>query len=79
MKEIYEMDVFKLSEDLSDIIRHSFGEWPEKVRKTIGYQNNRRTRPEAECVHQEHEVGDTTPCSPSVFHFPISSFKFQTD
>ncbi|MFO7987626.1 MAG: four helix bundle protein [Desulfatiglandaceae bacterium] len=38
MKEIYEMDVYKLPEDLSDIIWYAFDEWPEKVCRTIGYQ-----------------------------------------
>ena len=38
MKEIYELDVYKLSEDLSDLIWYAFDEWPEKVRGTIGYQ-----------------------------------------
>jgi len=38
MREIYEMDVYKLSEDLSDIIWYAFDEWSEKVRRTIGYQ-----------------------------------------
>jgi len=41
MREIYEMDVYKLSEDLSDIILYAFDEWSEKVRRTIGYQTIR--------------------------------------
>jgi hypothetical protein len=38
MKEIYELDVYKLSETLSDMIWYAFYKWPEKARKTIGYQ-----------------------------------------
>jgi four helix bundle protein len=38
MKEIYELDVYKLSEDISDLIWYAFGEWPKKVQQTIGYQ-----------------------------------------
>jgi len=38
MKEIYELDVYKLSEDLSDLIWYAFDEWPKKVQQTIGYQ-----------------------------------------
>jgi len=38
MKEIHELDVYKLSEDLSDIIWYAFDEWPEKAQKTKGYQ-----------------------------------------
>ena len=38
MKEIYELDVYKLSEDLSDLIWDAFDKWPKKVQSTIGYQ-----------------------------------------
>jgi four helix bundle protein len=38
MKQIYELDVYKLSEDLSDLIWYAFDEWPKKVQQTIGYQ-----------------------------------------
>ena len=38
MKQIYELDVYKLSEDLSDLIWYAFDEWPQKVQRTIGYQ-----------------------------------------
>jgi len=38
MKEIHELDVYKLSEELSDLIWYGFDEWPKKVQQTIGYQ-----------------------------------------
>jgi four helix bundle protein len=38
MKEIYELDVYKLSENLSDLIWYAFDGWPKKVQQTIGYQ-----------------------------------------
>ena len=38
MKEIYELDVYKLSEQLSDLIWYGFDVWPKKVQQTIGYQ-----------------------------------------
>ena len=38
MKEIYELDVYKLAEELSDLIWYAFDEWPQKVQRTIGYQ-----------------------------------------
>jgi four helix bundle protein len=38
MKEIHELDVYKLSEDLSDLIWYGFDTWPKKVQQTIGYQ-----------------------------------------
>ena len=38
MKQIYELDVYKLSEELSDLIWYAFDEWPRKVQQTNGYQ-----------------------------------------
>ena len=38
MKEVYELDVYKLAEKLSDLIWYAFDEWSKKVQKTIGYQ-----------------------------------------
>jgi four helix bundle protein len=38
VKEIYELDVYKLSEELSDLIWYAFDEWPRKVQQTTGYQ-----------------------------------------
>ena len=38
MREVYELDIYKLAEDLSDLIWHSFDEWSVKAQKTIGYQ-----------------------------------------
>jgi len=38
VKEIYELDVYKLAEELSDLIWYGFDEWPKKVQQTIGYQ-----------------------------------------
>ena len=38
MKPVYELDVYKLAEELSDLIWYAFDEWPQKVQRTIGYQ-----------------------------------------
>ncbi len=38
MKEIYELDVYKLAEDLSDLIWYAYDDWSTKVQRTIGYQ-----------------------------------------
>ena len=38
MKEVYELDIYKLSETLSDKIWYAFDEWSEKAQKTTGYQ-----------------------------------------
>ena len=38
MKEVYELDVYRLSEELSDLIWESFDKWAEKAQRTKGYQ-----------------------------------------
>ncbi len=38
MREVYELDVYRLSEELSDIVWDAFDTWNEKARRTIGYQ-----------------------------------------
>ncbi len=38
MKPVYELDVYRLAEDLSDMIWNEFDEWNTKAKNTIGYQ-----------------------------------------
>ena len=38
MKQVYELDVYMLSEKLSDYIWFDFDNWSIKVQNTIGYQ-----------------------------------------
>ena len=38
MINISDLDVYKLAEELSDMLWHAFDKWPEKVQRTIGYQ-----------------------------------------
>ena len=38
MKEIYELDVYKLAEEISDLIWYAFDKWSVKAQNTIGYQ-----------------------------------------
>ena len=38
MKEVHELDVYRLAEELSDLIWHAFDKWPVKVKNTMGYQ-----------------------------------------
>lgn len=38
MKPIYELDVYRLAEELSDMIWNEFGGWSTKAKNTIGYQ-----------------------------------------
>jgi hypothetical protein len=35
MKEVYELDVYKLAEDLSDLIWYAFDEWAPKLNAFI--------------------------------------------
>ena len=38
MKEVYELDVYRLAEDLSDLIWHAYDGWPPKAQHTLGLQ-----------------------------------------
>ena len=38
MKRIFELDVYKLSEELADLVWDDFDNWDKKVQNTIGYQ-----------------------------------------
>ncbi|MBW2332398.1 MAG: four helix bundle protein [Deltaproteobacteria bacterium] len=38
MKRVYELDVYKLAEELSDMIWRDFDTWNKKVQNTVGYQ-----------------------------------------
>ena len=38
MKRVYELDIYKLAEDLSDMVWYDFDNWSKKVQITIGYQ-----------------------------------------
>jgi four helix bundle protein len=38
MKRVYELDVYKVAEALSDMVWHDFDNWNRKVQNTVGYQ-----------------------------------------
>jgi len=38
MKEVHELDVYRLAEQLSDMIWNDFDGWTTKAKNTIGYQ-----------------------------------------
>ena len=38
MKNVYELDIYCLAEELSDLIWYDFDNWTVKAQKTIGYQ-----------------------------------------
>ena len=38
MKRVYELEVYQLAEELSDLVWHDFDRWNKKVQNTMGYQ-----------------------------------------
>lgn len=38
MKEVYELDVYRLAEELSDLIWEAYERWTQKAQNTLGYQ-----------------------------------------
>jgi len=38
MKRVYELDVYNLAEELSDMVWYDFDKWDKKVQNTVGYQ-----------------------------------------
>jgi len=38
MKSVYELEVYSLAEDLSDLVWYDFDKWSTKAQNTIGYQ-----------------------------------------
>lgn len=38
MKRVYELDVYKLAEQLSDMVWRNFDKWDKKVQHSVGYQ-----------------------------------------
>ena len=38
MKAVYELRVYQLAEELSDLVWDDFDSWPEKAQRTMGYQ-----------------------------------------
>ena len=38
MKALFELDVYVLAEKLSDMVWCDYEKWPEKVKRTVGYQ-----------------------------------------
>jgi hypothetical protein len=40
MKRVYELDVYKLAEALSDMVWHDFDKWNKKVQNTVWLSDN---------------------------------------
>ena len=38
MKKVFELDVYRLAEELSDMVWFDFDQWSKKVQSTVGYQ-----------------------------------------
>ncbi len=66
MKPIYDLDVYKLSEKLSDLIWYAFDEWTEKAKKTIGYQIIRSS--DSIAVNLAEGFGRYTPADRRMFY-----------
>lgn len=66
MKRLVDLDVYKLSEQLSDKIWHDFDYWPEKVQNTIGYQIIRSSDSIAANISEGY--GRFTPADRRVFY-----------
>ena len=43
MREVYELDIYRLAEEISDMIWCDFDSWEKKVQNTIGFQIIRAT------------------------------------
>ena len=66
MKEIYELDIYILSEQLSDLIWYGFDVWPRKVQQTIGYQIIRAS--DSICANLTEGYGRYTPVDRKLFY-----------
>jgi hypothetical protein len=40
MKRVYELDVYKLAEALTDMVWHDFDKWNKKVQNTVRLSDN---------------------------------------
>ncbi len=67
MKEIHEMDVYRLSEQLSDMVWTAFDKWSVKAKKTIGYQIIRSSDSIAANIAEGY--GRRTPADRKKFHY----------
>jgi four helix bundle protein len=66
MKRLVELEVYKLSEELSDKIWSDYDTWPEKVKRTIGYQIIRSSDSIAANISEGY--GRYTPADRVVFY-----------
>lgn len=66
MKRLVELEVYKLSEELSDKIWSDYDTWPEKVKRTIGYQIIRSSDSIAANISEGY--GRYTPAERKVFY-----------
>ena len=67
MREIYEMDVYRLSEQLSDMIWDAFDKWTVKAQNTIGYQIIRSS--DSIAANLAEGYGRYTPADRKKFYF----------
>jgi four helix bundle protein len=66
MKEIYDLDIYRLAEDLSDLVWDGFDHWPEKAQRTVGYQVIRSS--DSIAANLAEGYGRYTPSDRKVFY-----------
>jgi four helix bundle protein len=66
MKEIRDLDIYRLAEDLSDLVWYGFDHWPEKVQRTMGYQVIRSS--DSIAANLAEGYGRYTPADRKVFY-----------
>ncbi len=74
MKRVYELDVYKLAEELSDMIWHDFDKWNKKIQNTVGCQIIRSSDSIAANIAEGY--GRYTPADRKKFYlYPRGSFE----
>ena len=67
MKEIYDLDIYRLAEELSDLIWAEFDKWSIKAQNTIGYQIIRAS--DSIAVNLAEGYGRFTPADRKRFYY----------
>ena len=74
MKEVYELDVYRLGEELSDLIWNAYDKWDHKVQHTLGQQIIRAADSIAANISEGY--GRYTPADRKKFyHYARGSFE----
>ena len=66
VKEVFDLDVYRLAEELSDLVWEAFEAWPKKVREMIGHQIIRSS--DSIAANRAEGYGRFTPGDRKVFY-----------